>query len=215
MYKVIGIEESVYNAVYGPYKGSYTFSIVPTLIRPKSRGWIRLNSTSPYEHPIINPNYFADDQDMKVLIEGMKIAINVSSTAPFLRYNATLFTTKFPGCKAFEIYSDEYLRCAINMFTFTIWHFSGTYKMGSENDTSAVVDPQLRVKGVEGLRVVDASIMPTVISGNINAPTIAIAEKIADLMKGVRIIPFLPPMNQTMIDHLPDLPTEELDEIVF
>jgi choline dehydrogenase-like flavoprotein len=85
--------------------------------------------------------------------------------------------------------------------------------MGS--DSSAVVDPQLKVVGVKGLRVVDASIIPTIVSGNTNAPVVTIAEKIADNIKGKRLVPFVPPMTQSMIDMLPYLPSEPYIENWF
>ncbi len=204
-----------FKQVYKPYFGRDTFSIYPTLLRPKSRGWIRLRSTNPYESPIIEPNFFADDHDMKVLMEGMKIALEVGNSPAFKRYDAKLFQTIYPGCEPFPQYSDEYLRCVIKVYTTTIWHPVGTCKMGSKHDSSAVVDPQLRVKGVKGLRVVDASIIPTSISGNTNAPTVAIAEKVADYIKGRRIKPFLPPMPKSMIDKLPELPYELFDENTY
>jgi choline dehydrogenase-like flavoprotein len=84
--------------------------------------------------------------------------------------------------------------------------------MGPQNDFTAVIDPHLRVKGVTGLRVVDSSIMPTIISGNTNAPTVAIAEKIADNMRGRRIVPFRPPTSPSTIASLPYLPTEPYTE---
>jgi choline dehydrogenase len=201
--------------VYKPYIGTESFSIYPTLLRPKSKGWIKLKSRDPYEPPLIEPNFFDDEYDMEVLMEGMKMALEVGNSPEFKRYDAKLFQTIYPGCEPFPLYSDEYLRCIIRVYTTTIWHPVGTCKMGSKFDSSAVVDPQLRVNGVKGLRVVDASIMPTLISGNTNAPTAAIAEKIADNMKGRRIKPFLPPMTQSMIEKLPELPYEQFDENLF
>lgn len=134
----------------------------------------------------------------------MKIALALVAQSPQLqKYNATPIQTLIPGCEGYVLYSDDYLRCTAQSLTTTIWHPSGTCKMGAINDPTAVVDPQLRVIGIQGLRVVDQSVMPTVISGNTNCPTAAIAEKISDNMKGKQIIPFVPPMNQSMVNGLP------------
>ncbi|XP_026679920.1 glucose dehydrogenase [FAD, quinone]-like [Diaphorina citri] len=88
-----------------------------------------------------------------------------------------------PGCAMFELFSDEYWECSLRHFTFTIYHPTSTCKMGPPTDPEAVVDPRLRVYGVDGLRVIDASIMPIIVSGNPNAPTIMIGEKGADMIK--------------------------------
>ncbi len=204
--KVQGLTKQLFDQVYKPYIGLNTITLYPVLLRPKSRGWIRLRSNDPYEPPLIDPMYFDDEQDLNVLVEGMKIAYELGFTPALQKYGAQPFLTKHPGCESLVLYSDEYLRCVVQTYTITSWHPSGTCKMGS--DSSAVVDPQLKVIGVKGLRVVDASIIPTLVSGNTNAPIVAIAEKIADNIKGKRLVPFVPPMTQSMINMLPYLPSE-------
>jgi choline dehydrogenase len=152
------------------------YTIAPTLLHPKSRGYIALRSTNPTEPPVIQPNYFADESDMKALVEGVKIARKIGETQAFAPFRDV---ETHPGP---HVQSDEEIAEYIRNYVETLYHPVGTCKMG--NDAMAVVDAHLRVHGVEGLRVIDASIMPTVVGGNTNAPTIMIAEKAADLIKG-------------------------------
>jgi choline dehydrogenase-like flavoprotein len=154
----------------------HAFTFGPTLLRPFSRGEIRLRSSNPLDAPSIRANYFADPRDLDVMLEGVKLARALAATKAFAGFcGAELH----PGPAAKD---DDALRAHIAKFTETLYHPVGTCKMGS--DAMAVVDSELRVHGVEGLRVVDASVMPTVVGGNTNAPTIMIAEKAADLIKG-------------------------------
>ncbi|HEY6409867.1 MAG TPA: GMC oxidoreductase, partial [Ktedonobacteraceae bacterium] len=152
------------------------YTIAPCVLHPQSRGYIALRSTNPAEAPIIQPNYFADEADMQVLVEGVKIARKLGETQAFAPFRDV---ETHPGPQA---QSDEEIAEYIRNHVETLYHPVGTCKMG--NDSMAVVDAHLRVNGVEGLRVIDASIMPTVVGGNTNAPTIMIAEKAADLIKG-------------------------------
>ncbi|XKL64782.1 hypothetical protein PGB90_004868 [Kerria lacca] len=179
--KITGIRDSLYNTMYKPLTKAETWTILPLLLRPRSTGWIRLKSKNPFVYPIIEPNYFAHKQDVAVLIEGIRIAFNVSNTSPFRSFNSRPLLTPMPGCRKHELFSDDYWECAMRHFTFTIYHPAGTCKMGV--DSESVVDPRLRVHGVKGLRVIDASIMPTIVSGNPNAPVIMIGEKGADMIK--------------------------------
>lgn len=153
----------------------HAFSIGPTLLHPYSRGEIRLRSSNPLDAPSIRANYFADSRDADVMLEGVKLARTLAATKSFDQYRGTEL---HPGPEAKD---DAALRAHIAKFTETLYHPVGTCKMGQ--DAAAVVDSELHVHGVEGLRVVDASIMPTIVGGNTNAPTMMIAEKTADLIK--------------------------------
>ncbi len=138
-------------------------------LRPESRGEIRLGSIDPLKPPVIDPNYLASGYDMKVLMEGLRRGREILAASPFRPH---LGPERLPGPAQI---SDAQLEDFIRATAETEYHPVGTCKMGS--DAMAVVDERLRLKGIEGLRVIDASIMPTLVSGNTNAPTIMIAEK--------------------------------------
>jgi choline dehydrogenase len=160
-----------------PGDGVHPFSAFTSSVcqlRPWSRGEIRVESPDPLVYPKIYPNYLSDPRDCAVAVGGIKVARRIAE-APSLR--DCIVDEYVPGRK-FE--TDAELLEAARRYSQTIYHPAGTCKMG--NDELAVVDHRLRVHGIEGLRVVDASIMPEIISGNTNAPTIMIAEKAADMI---------------------------------
>ncbi|CAK9825472.1 Glucose dehydrogenase [FAD, quinone] [Anthophora retusa] len=163
------------------YMDSYT--IMPLLLRPRSRGYIKLKSSNPDDHPIIFPNYFDDPHDLEVLAEGAMFVHNMINTPTMKQLKARPNPNKIAECSSFEYPSTDYWYCFARYYTLTIYHPCGTSKMGPSSDKMAVVDARLRVYGVDRLRVIDASIMPQISSGNTNAPTIMIAEKGADMIK--------------------------------
>lgn len=109
-------------------------------------------------------------------------AIKVGTSRAFQRFNATLFSRPLPGCENYILQSDEYWECVLRHISTTLGHFVGTCKMGPK-EFGGVVDHELKVHGVKGLRVVDASIMPKIIAGHTNAPTYMIGEKASDMIK--------------------------------
>jgi choline dehydrogenase len=150
------------------------FSLGPILLRPKSLGRITLRSNDPFDAPAIQANYLAEKSDLQTLIEGLKLARKIA------RHK------RFDPCRGKEIWPGENIQSGEQLAAFiretaeTLYHPVGTCKMGT--DPMAVVDSELRVHGIEGLRVVDASIMPKIIGGNTNAPTMMIAEKASEMM---------------------------------
>lgn len=168
--------------MFEPYLGMETSYLLPTLSRPKSRGFIRLKSNDYREQPIIEHRYVSHPDDMKVLVEGMKFAHAMKDTKAFQENGVTPFRPDKYFCGDYEPYSDPYWECFVRHWALTVYHQSGTCKMGPKDDKTAVVDPRLRVYGIESLRVIDASIMPTIVSGNTNGPVIMIGEKGADMI---------------------------------
>lgn len=144
-------------------------------LRPESRGHVRITSTDPTAHPEIQPNYLSTEGDRIVAARAIKLTRDIMAQPALARYAPEEFK---PG-PAFQ--TDAELATGAGNIASTIFHPVGTARMGT--DANAVVDPRLRVNGVEGLRVVDASVMPRITSGNTNSPTIMIAEKAADMIK--------------------------------
>ena len=149
------------------------FSCHVCLLRPKSVGTVKINSKDPNDDPLIDPNYLSNDEDMKTMIKGYRKMMQIMNTEPLAQFN----NIRNP----INIDDDKAIESAIKARSDTIYHPVGTCKMGKDN--MAVVDNNLRVYGIKNLRVVDASIMPTLIGGNTNAPAIMIAEKAADIIK--------------------------------
>ncbi|KAJ0177082.1 hypothetical protein K1T71_007091 [Dendrolimus kikuchii] len=153
-----------------------------SLLHPRSRGNITLKSNNPDDHPVICPNYLEDDDDLDDVVKGiMSVANNIINTKYFRSIKANLGTLWKP-CKKYKKGGYSYWRCVCLTTPVTVYHPVGTCQMGPDPKT-AVVDGRLRVYGVKSLRVIDASIMPTITTGNTNGPTIMIAERASDLIK--------------------------------
>ena len=158
----------------GDSEGS-KLDLIAVLQRPHSRGRITLRSDDPFEHPVIDPTYCSNARDVDTLVQGLKRAREIANASALDGYRGAALSPDE------TVQSDEGLAEYARQYASTLYHPVGTCKMGS--DALAVVDGRLRVYGIDGLRVVDASIMPRITSGNTNAPTIVIAERAADLIK--------------------------------
>ncbi|OXI15472.1 GMC family oxidoreductase [Burkholderia sp. AU15512] len=156
------------------------------LLRPKSRGSVKLRSADPLDAPLIDPAFLEHDDDLEVLVDGYKLTRRLMAAPAMARFvTEDVFASRSR--------SDDDIRALLRERTDTVYHPVGTCRMG--NDALAVVDSQLRVRGTEGLRVVDASIMPTLVGANTNAPTIMIGEKASDLIRRISRFPSAIPEN--------------------
>lgn len=154
--------DDLINSMFGGLiaRQANAFMVFPMVLRPKSRGRILLKSRNPFTYPKIYSNYFTDPEgyDIKVSVNGIKKLIEMLQTPAMKQINARLHKAPIPACAHLGFGTDEYWACHTRHFTFTIYHYSGTCKMGPRSDPTAVVDSRLRVHGISNLRVVDASI---------------------------------------------------------
>jgi choline dehydrogenase len=157
------------------------YGLVTVLLRPHSRGAVQLSAADPAAPPQIESQFLSDTRDLELMLRGIKLSRRLLAAPAFDKVRGPEFR---PGA---EVASDDALGDYIRNTCGTVFHPVGTCRMGRDGD--AVVDPELRVRGLEGLRVVDASVMPTLIGGNTNAPTIMIAEKAADMIRGRTPLP--------------------------
>ncbi|XP_055691277.1 glucose dehydrogenase [FAD, quinone]-like [Lutzomyia longipalpis] len=178
-----GYDESYGNMVANVAEEGNLFLTFVTFLAEESRGEILLRSSNPYDKPRIYPNFFDTYKDVSTIVRGIKFLLKFMTTEALRRHDAKLMIFPIPECDALEFNSDVYWACYAKYLTSTVFHPIGTAKMGPASDPDAVVDSRLRVKGIRGLRVIDASIMPRIPRGNTNAPTIMIAEKGADFIK--------------------------------
>jgi choline dehydrogenase-like flavoprotein len=171
-----------------PFPLGHGFAVSPVSLYPRSRGRLTLASPDPLAAPLIDPNLLSVPEDIEPLLRGIRLARQVFASPAFARYGAQ---ETAPGA---GIVSDQQLTDYIRAEAYTVHHPVSTCRMGS--DEGAVVDPQLRVVGLEGLRVADASVFPSIVGGNTNAAVIMVAEKAADLILGK------PPLAPTVFDPL-------------
>lgn len=161
-----------------------SINVRPILLHPESRGYLTLNKTDPvFGLPLIYPRFFTVKRDLDTLVAALKIVVKLEDTKVFKDNKVKFIKVPVQACKNYKWGSNKYFACLFTSYTTTIFHPSGTCKMGPYKDKEAVVDPMLKVHGVSHLRVADASIMPNIVRGNTNAPVMMIAEKVSDMIK--------------------------------
>ncbi|XP_037572182.1 glucose dehydrogenase [FAD, quinone] [Dermacentor silvarum] len=205
------LRKDVYDQYFLPKRGHHGFALAPVMNRPKSRGYVKLRTANPLDQPIIDPMYLTHPQDLAVAVEGrfedeasqgahfehitdhfqdaastrprrVKIALRLMETDAMRALKAKPWDIPLDACySAGPIWSDPYIACLVRHMAHTTWHACCTCPMGS--DERAVVDHRLRVRGLKSLRVVDASVMPTIVTGNLNAPVMMIADKAAAMIR--------------------------------
>nr|NVI72531.1 putative glucose dehydrogenase [Cucujiformia] len=120
--KVLGLTDQLYETVYKPIANKDVWTLMPLLLRPRSRGWVRLQSKNPFDAPLINANYFDDPFDIRTLVEGAKIAIKISESNAFKQFGSRLHRIPFPNCRHLDFASDAYWECHIRTISMTIYH---------------------------------------------------------------------------------------------
>ncbi|KAG7159348.1 Glucose dehydrogenase [FAD quinone]-like 10, partial [Homarus americanus] len=179
---IYGMDQMKYLSYYSQIFGQTGFTLMVSLLRPKSRGTITLKSSNPKDKPVIDPKFLSDKEDLLTLAKGVRFALQLGETSALKSQGATFYNKAVPGCESVA-HRNKYFICYVQHMASSYWHPAGTCKMGPTTDPLAVVDDRLRVYRVSGLRVVDTSIMPVIVSGSTNIPTIMIAEKATDLIK--------------------------------
>lgn len=164
-------------------RDAQTLLIFAVLLKPASRGSLELRSTNPFDVPKIFANYLEEMADVDTLVRALNLLDWLPATKTFGDHEGDTVAVNVTGCAHLRNGNvDAYWECYVRYMALTLYHPVGTVKMGTETDADAVVDAQLRVKGIDGLRVVDASVMPTIVSANPNAAVIMIGEKAADFI---------------------------------
>lgn len=178
----MNFQDKVLSEMEDGFKEEHGITFAISTTHPKSRGKIRLRSTDPTDHPSINPEYLTDNADVNLFISGIRFLEKFTQTSPMKEIGVNINEIKTAFCSENVFQSDQYWECMIRHLAVTSYHPSCTCKMGAADDPTAVLDPELRVKGIEGLRVVDASAFPGITSADITAPVVMLAEKAADLI---------------------------------
>lgn len=180
--KTMGISDESF-AYFSDLTYENVATVLPIVLHPKSRGTVRLRDKNVASDPIINPEYLSQQYDVEMLLKGISLIKKLLQTRYLQELGASLNKNHFPGCESHVFDSRDYWECYVRHLTITSYHPVGTCRFGRIDDENAVVDFDFRVRGVNRLFVVDASVMPSLPSGNVNAAVVMLAEKAADVVK--------------------------------
>lgn len=178
----IGYKDEILEAIKKLNEVSDLLGIYPTLLHPKSKGEIYLSNNNPQSRPVIKNNYFHEPEDITTLMKAIRFINDLENTVTFKSLGIELAQLPIEGCLTLSD-TETYWKCYIRHMATTVYHPVGTAKMGPSSDKTSVVDHDLLIHGLKNIRVVDASIMPSIPGGNTMAPTLVIAEKAADIIK--------------------------------
>ncbi|XP_061716605.1 ecdysone oxidase-like [Cydia pomonella] len=171
-----GLNMDIIQQLSATNKNQAIIVATPVVLRPYSRGTIRLTSTDPLQHPAIFPNYLSDERDVEEMLRSITILEHLVETPEYVAHNASILRLRLPGCPEYLEDREGYWTCYIRHLTYSVFHAVGSARLG------AVLDEQLRVRGVARLRVADLSVLPKLPRGNTAAAAIAIGERVADFV---------------------------------
>lgn len=175
------------------------FTITVELLHPHSRGTVKLDSNNPFILPLVDPSYLKDPKDVHTLVKAIKVALSFLSTSPFRAIKARLYDKPYSPCIQHRIKSDAYWECVLRHQAVGNGQMTSSCSMGSAKSENAVVDTSLRVRNITNLRVADASVMPSSVSGDILATKIMIGEKAADLIRGHESVRFFRKLSERVL----------------
>ncbi|KAF7273670.1 hypothetical protein GWI33_013617 [Rhynchophorus ferrugineus] len=180
--KLVGISDKTFSDYFARNRKP-SITILPVVLHPKSRGFLRLHSKDPAEPPLIDPKYLSAPEDVDTLILGIQLIKQLVDTPQMKLIGAELNRTPFPGCEHHTFDTRAYWECYVTRLTITSYHPVGTCKMGHPSDVSTVVDFDFKVQRTNNLYVVDGSVLPTLTSGNINGAILMLAEMASDVIR--------------------------------
>lgn len=179
----VGFNEEIEGSLRGAFSEGNVLVYYVTLLKQEVPGKVELHNTDPMHQPKITTNYLEAEEEVEKALRGIRMLQTLKGTQTYTGAEAEEIHVKITECDAFKYDSDEYWHCYIRYMSTTLYHPVGTAKMGPDSDPEAVLTPELKVRNVKNLRVVDASIMPQIVSANTNAATVMVGEKGSDLIK--------------------------------